>query len=69
MNNKKIYSFKAVGGGRCVSGRVCAQNMSDATDQVVGRIKGYGRMSINVAELRNQMQAMKEWEAQEQSHD
>lgn len=59
--DKKIYSFKANGGGCRVSGRVCANNMSDATDQVLEIIKGYGQMSVNVSELRNQQKAMKEW--------
>lgn len=65
MTNKKIYSFKANGGG-C---RVCAENMTDATGQVLERIKGYGQMNVNVSELRNQAKAMKEWLALEQSHD
>lgn len=64
MSDKKIYSFKAVGGGCRLSGRVCALNMPDATGQVMKLIKGYGQMNVNVSELRNQAKAMKEWEAQ-----
>lgn len=66
MSDKKIYSFKANGGGCRVSGRVCATDMSDATNQVVEIISGYGPMNVNVSELRNQSRAMKEWEAKEQ---
>ncbi len=69
MTNKKIYSFKANGSGCRVSGRVCAENMTDATGQVLERIKGYWQMNVNVSELRNQSKAMKEWLEQEQSHD
>lgn len=54
---KKIYSFKATGGG-C---RVCATDMKDATKQVYEAIKGYGPMNCNVTELKNQDTAMKQW--------
>lgn len=64
MSNKKIYSFKANGGGRRVSGRICAENMPDATNQVLVKLKDYGQMNVNVSELRNQDKAMKEWLAQ-----
>lgn len=64
MNDKKIYSFKANGGGCRVSGRVCATNMGDATAQVVKIIKGYGQMAVNVSELKNQAAAMKKWLAE-----
>ena len=64
MSNKKIYSFKANGGGRRVSGRICAENMVDATNQVLVKLKDYGQMNVNVSELRNQDKAMKEWLAQ-----
>ena len=43
--------------------------MTDATGQVLERIKGYGQMNVNVSELRNQAKAMKEWLTQEQSHE
>ena len=69
MTNKKIYSFKANGGGCRISGRVCAENMTDATGQVLERIKGYGQMNVNVSELRNQAKVMKEWLVLEQSHE
>lgn len=69
MTNKKIYSFKANGSGCRISGRVCAEHMADATDQVLERIKDYGQMNVNVSELRNQAKAMKEWLEQEQSHE
>lgn len=62
MSNKKIYSFKANGGGCRVSGRVCASDMSDATNQVLEAIKGYGQMNVSVTELKNQKKAMAEWE-------
>jgi len=61
MSDKKIYSFKANGGGCRVSGRVCAANMSDATNQVMEQIRGYGQMNVSVSELKNQAKAMKEW--------
>lgn len=61
MIGKKIYSFKAIGGSRLVTGRVCAENMKDATNQVLEKIKGQGQMNVNVTELRNQNKAMKEW--------
>jgi len=64
MIGKKIYSFKAVGKGCRLNGRVCALNMSDATEQIMERIKDYGSMNVNVSELRDQAKAMKEWEAQ-----
>ena len=54
MIGKKIYSFKAIGGSRLVTGRVCAENMKDATNQVLEKIKGQGQMNVNVTELRNQ---------------
>lgn len=63
MSDKKIYSFKANGGGCRVSGRVCATNMGDATGQVMEIISGYPSMNVSVSELRNQTRAMKEWEA------
>lgn len=65
MNDNKIYSFKANGNGARVSGRVCASNMRDASAQVVEIIKGYGQMNVNVAELKNQAAAMKQWEARQ----
>ena len=65
MSDKKIYSFKANGGGCRISGRVCATDMPDATSQVMDIISGYPPMNVNVSELRNQARAMKEWEAQE----
>lgn len=58
---KKVYSFKATGGGCRVSGSVLALDMSDATDQVMNEIAGYGQMSVHVSELRNQERALKEW--------
>lgn len=61
MSNKKIYSYKASGNGCRVSGRVCATNMSDATNQVLEEIKGYGQMNVRVTELKNQKKAMAEW--------
>lgn len=61
--SKKIYSFKANGGGCRVSGRVKAENMWDATEQAMDAIKGYGPMNVNVSMLANQERAMKEWEA------
>lgn len=61
MSNKKIYSYKASGNGCRVSGRVCATNMSDATNQVLEEIKGYGQMNVQVTELKNQKKAMAEW--------
>ena len=61
MSDKKIYSYKANGGGCRVSGRVCASDMSDATNQVLEEIKGYGRMNVRVTELKNQKLAMQEW--------
>lgn len=61
MNDNKIYSFKANGGGYRVSGRVCASNMVDATNQVAAIIKGYPPMNVNVTQLSNQSRAMKEW--------
>jgi hypothetical protein len=51
MIGKKIYSFKAIGGSRLVTGRVCAENMKDATNQVLEKIKGQGQMNVNVTEL------------------
>lgn len=65
MNDNKIYSFKANGGGCRVSGRVCAPNMRDASAQVVEIIKGYGQMAVNISELKNQAAAMKQWEARQ----
>lgn len=61
MSDKKIYSYKANGNGCRVSGRVCASDMSDATNQVLEEIKGYGRMNVRVTELKNQKRAMQEW--------
>lgn len=58
---KKVYSFKATGGGCRVSGRVLANSMSDATDQAMQEIAGYGPMNVHVSELRNQARALKEW--------
>lgn len=63
--DKKIYSFKAAGGGCRISGRVCAENISDATDQVMEQIKGYGQMNVSVTQLSNQTRAMKEWKVKE----
>ena len=57
----RIYSFKASGGGCRVSGRVCAQDMQDATNQVVSIISGYGPMNTNISELKNQPLALKQW--------
>lgn len=65
MSDKKIYSFKANGGGCRVSGRVCASDMSDATNQVLEQIKGYGQMNVQVTELKNQKKAMAEWEGEQ----
>lgn len=62
MSNNKIYSYRASGNGCKVSGRVCASDMSDATNQVLETIKGYGQMNVQVTELKNQAKAMKEWE-------
>lgn len=61
MTDKKIYSFKAHGGGARVSGRVCATDMNDATHQVTEIVAGYGPMAVNVSELRNQNRAMQQW--------
>jgi hypothetical protein len=58
---KKVYSFKATGGGCLVSGCVLANSMSDATGQVLQEIAGYGPMNVHVSELRNQARALKEW--------
>lgn len=65
---EKIYSFVAVGGGCCVSGRVCATDMADATDQVMNEIDGYGQMNVKVSELRNQARALREWNEKHRSH-
>ena len=59
---KKVYSFKASGGGIRVTGRVLALNMSDASDQVMKQISGYGQMNVHVSELQNQARALKEWD-------
>ena len=61
MNNKLIYSFKANGGGCRVSGRLCASDMNDATNQVQVIIKGYGPMNVNINQLKNQKTAMAKW--------
>lgn len=61
--SKKIYSFKANGGGCRVNGRVIAVDMHDATNQVKDIISGYGPMNVNVSMLANQERAMKEWQA------
>ena len=60
MSNNKIYSYRASGNGCKVSGRVCASDMSDATNQVLEIIKGFGQMKVQVNELKNQAKAMKE---------
>lgn len=62
--SKKIYSFKANGGGCRVSGRVCATNMADATSRVMDIITGYPPMNVNVSQLANQSLAMKKWVAE-----
>ena len=62
--DKKIYSFKATGGGNRINGRVKAKNMWDATEQAMDAIKGYGQMNVNVSMFANQERAMREWEAQ-----
>lgn len=59
--SEKIYSFIAKGNGCRVSGRVCATDMADATDQVMNEIDGYGQMNVKVSELCNQARALKEW--------
>jgi len=61
MSNKIIYSFKANGNGFCISGRVCAENMVDATNQVAEILEGYPQANVNINELKNQTRAMKEW--------
>lgn len=57
----RIFAFKASGGGCRVSGRVCAQDIQDATNQVVSIISGYGPMNTNISELKNQPLALKQW--------
>ena len=64
---KKVYSFRASGGGCRVTGRVLATDMTDATKQVMHSIKGYGQMSVNICELRNQARALKEWNKKQSS--
>lgn len=66
---KKVYSFKATGGGCRVSGSVLALDMSDATDQVMNEIAGYGQMNVHVSELRNQERALKEWHEKHPSNE
>ena len=66
MSDNKIYSYRASGNGCKVSGRVCASDMSDATNQVIETIKGYGQMNVQVTELKNQAKAMKEWQEDQQ---
>ncbi len=58
MSNNKIYSYRASGKGCKVSGRVCASDMNDATNQVLEIIKGFGQMKVQVNELKNQAKAM-----------
>ena len=60
--DKKIYSFKATGGGNRINGRIKAENMWDATEQAMTAIKGYGQMNVNVTQLKDQAKALKEWE-------
>ena len=66
MSDNKIYSYRASGNGCKVSGRVCASDMSDATNQILEIIKGYGQMNVQVTELKNQAKAMKEWQEDQQ---
>lgn len=58
---KRMYSFRASGGGNRVNGRILASNMSDATEQALKIIEGYGVMSVDISELRDQSKAIKEW--------
>ena len=64
MSNNKIYSYRASGNGCKVSGRVCASDMSDATNQVVKILQELDLhgMSVSMNELKNQAKAMKEWQ-------
>lgn len=64
---EEIYSFVAVGDGCRISGRVCATDMADATDQVMNEIDGYGQMNVRVTRLRNQARALKEWNKKQSS--
>ena len=63
MSDNKIYSYRASGNGCKVSGRVCASDMSDATNQVVKILQELDLhgMSVSMNELKNQAKAMKEW--------
>ena len=64
---KRVYSFRASGGGCRVTGRVLARDMSDATSQVMCGIHPYGQMNVNICELRNQARALKEWNKKQSS--
>lgn len=62
--NKKIYSFKiGTTGVRCI-GRICAEDMGDATNQVAKIIDdfGYDKANVQLTELKNQKLAMKQWQ-------
>ena len=63
MSNNKIYSYRAKGNGSTVKGRICASDMSDATNQVVKILQELDLhgMSVSMNELKNQAKAMKEW--------
>lgn len=68
--DKKIYSFKATGGGNRIRGRVKAENMWAATEQAMDAIKGLGQMNVNVTQLKDQAKALKEWEKEHgESHE
>ena len=64
MSNNKIYSYRAKGNGSTVKGRICASDMSDATNQVVKILQELDLhgMSVSMNELKNQAKAMKEWQ-------
>lgn len=64
--SKIIYSFKITAKGARVSGRICADNMQDATAQACKIISdwGYQDARTNIIQLANQTAAMKKWKAE-----
>lgn len=64
MSSNKIYSYRASGNGCKVTGRICASDMNDATNQVVKVLQDLDLRGMNVSlnELKDQAKAMKKWQ-------
>lgn len=63
MSNK-IYSFKVSAIGARCTGRICAESVEDAINQVTEFVKdfGYKNARCKLTELKNQKLAMKQWQ-------